>query len=187
MATKWEDVEITQAEDAKRYFQEMGCSHFHMAREYPAKYQQYQELRISKQLEYEWRLESIYRTKKKLLDAATANGDLWFMHSSAADLAEVQQSMEALQAVYEATKSIVHRLPHNDKVLVAETINGRKEIRYQDGLIFLSAKLNRRDIAAEFATVSLSLSQEAKKHHVDAARCDRAIAKCQAVQKKLNL
>ncbi len=187
MATKWEDVEITQLEDARRFFQEMGCSHFHMSREYPEKYEQYRTFLIPEQIESKWRQESIYQTKDKLLDSATPKGDLWFMHSQVAELAEVQKSTETLIAIWEATKSIFHRLSPKDGLLVAETINGRKEIRYQDGLIFLAAKLNRPDIAAELVAISLSLSQEAKKQRVDIPRCDKAITKCQIIQKKLNL
>ena len=187
MVTKWEDVEITQLEDARRFFQEMGCSHFHMSREYPEKYEQYRALSIPEQIESKWREESIYQTMNQLLDSATPKGDLWVMHSQVAELAEVQKSTDTLIAAWEATKSIFHRLSPKDGLLVAETIIGRKEIRYQDGLIFLAAKLNHKDIAAELVAISLSLSQKAKTHRVDASRCDKAITKCQTIQKKLNL
>ena len=42
---------LTTLEDAKRYYQAMGCSHFHMAREYPEPYQEYRTLKIAESVE----------------------------------------------------------------------------------------------------------------------------------------
>ena len=48
---------IVTVEQAKEYFMKMGCSHFHMAREFPQRYEEYKQLEITKQVEINWILE----------------------------------------------------------------------------------------------------------------------------------
>ena len=59
MSNKFDNTKIQTIEDAKRYFQSMGCSHFHMSREYPERYTEYEALEITKAQETEWRQDEI--------------------------------------------------------------------------------------------------------------------------------
>jgi hypothetical protein len=47
------EIPIKTVEQAKEYFREMGCSHFHMGREAPNRYDEYKGLNISKEMEIE--------------------------------------------------------------------------------------------------------------------------------------
>ena len=51
------DKPIKTVEQAKEYFGAMGCSHFHMGREFPQRYDEYRKLNIPKQTETEWQKE----------------------------------------------------------------------------------------------------------------------------------
>lgn len=185
MASDWNILRIDRFEEAKQYFQEMGCSHFHMAREHPDRYDEYTGLQIPKDLEAEWRQETLNNLKSELIGVRGVKTDLWMLHAWAADLAETEHSAEALEAIYEATRAICDKLSPEDGLIVAETINGRRDIRHKGGLIFLAMKIRRPDIAFDFVDTSLSLSRYAKKAMVDQSRCDTAIAKCLKIQKIL--
>ncbi len=50
---------ITNLKEAKKYYMELSCSHFHMAREYPERYSEYKKQLISKEKEEQWTLEFI--------------------------------------------------------------------------------------------------------------------------------
>lgn len=50
---------ITNTKEAKKYYFEMSCNHFHMAREYPKRYSEYKNQLILKSEEEQWTLEFI--------------------------------------------------------------------------------------------------------------------------------
>ncbi len=155
----------------------MGCSHFHMSREDISKYDAYTALEISKEQELEWRAESIDQLRSNLFPCSVNSKNLWAIHSRMADMVIDQKTLASLRIMIESTEAIEDRLSPQEKVIVSETINGRSDFRYKDGLIFLSLKLNDRDIAIRFADASLRLGQSAilymKDKFVD--RCKKTI------------
>lgn len=48
---------IEHIDEAKTFYWRMGCSHFHMAREYPERYAEYKALAIRSETEAAWRQE----------------------------------------------------------------------------------------------------------------------------------
>jgi len=182
----FETAPINSIEQAKEFFQAMGCSHFHMGREYPQRYEEYRNLSIPKHLERKWTYEAFYEYIHTLRTSTTQLDDLWRIHSRAADLAEQLEAEDALKGIYEVTEEISGRLPALSKVIVAETINGRGAIKFRHtGLIFLAYRLGRHDIAERFSEFSLALSLAAKHAGVEPKRCDRAFETCREIRRML--
>lgn len=51
------DKPIRNLADAKEFYWQMGCNGFHMFREFPERYHEYSELKISSEIEEAWRQE----------------------------------------------------------------------------------------------------------------------------------
>jgi hypothetical protein len=58
---------IRNLEDAESFFLSMGCSYFHMEREFPEQYAQYRSLSIPDETETKWRRKKFYATKEEML------------------------------------------------------------------------------------------------------------------------
>jgi hypothetical protein len=177
---------IKDLEAAKCYFQAMGCSHFHMFREYPDRYNEYKVLNISSEMEFEWRQDSLEALAASFRDKPPK--DFWWIHSRMDELVRSLKTPEAVSVIYECTVGMKDKLPPTGKLLVAETINGRQEIKYKPGLIFLSYKLGEVVIAKDFATMALEFAQSAKKRlRTDMKRCEEAAMQTQATIQALQL
>jgi hypothetical protein len=180
-------IHIDSIDQAKEYFKEMGCSHFHMSREYPERYDEYIDLHIPIYLETEWINESVNELLERIHDFNTKKNDLWWLHSRQENLVQSLKTVEALQSILEATEFILDKLPDKDKLFVAETINGRTKIKCRGGPIFLAYDLKQKFIARRLAVISTDLINSAKKKNVDQTRCDEAMSTCIKIQKKLGI
>lgn len=152
------DLPITTIAEAKRFFQAMGCSSFHMAREYPEHYDQYRALGISKDTEAEWTVEVITAAIEQLKGGGTDPTELWVIHSRLADLIAGRRFNSFLADVLEASNAIENLLPQKDRLLVAETIVGRQAIRYRSGLIFQSYDSTHTELAKAFSDLARRLA-----------------------------
>ncbi|RYD49033.1 MAG: hypothetical protein EOP83_25690, partial [Verrucomicrobiaceae bacterium] len=111
-------------EDAKAYFQCMGCSGFHMFREDEELYRQYEALRISKDLEETWRLDSISKYLDLFELLACKENKLWTIHSNLVDLILTSRSTQYLRRLSDATRHAACRGSKFDCLLMAEAIVG---------------------------------------------------------------
>jgi hypothetical protein len=147
------DIEppLRTAEEAKHYFHSMGCSHFHMSREWPARYAEYCELNISKEVETEWTAESISTLIAELKHGEVGKEPLWTVHSRLVYLVVGGQLWQFLEEVYEASCAIQDSLSKEGRLLVAETIVGRQDLQYRSSLIFQSHDSGRTQLAVKFA------------------------------------
>ncbi len=205
------DTPIATVEQAKDFFRHMGCSHFHMAREFPERYQEYQRLRIPKQLETDWQKEKFHEYYESITGNTSINLSLWMIHSSMYDLYESLKTEEQLSKLLEVTYFIRDKVPPMDRVIVAETINGRTVRQARRGLIYLSYDLGRKTTAREFVELSFRFSEckddeidetallerygdiplrvlkhtDYKSHHLE--RCQKATNKCIEIKKELGL
>ncbi len=170
---------------AKKYFQAMGCSSFHMSREYPDRYHEYRRLAISEKLEREWTCEAIACAATKLNNRKTRPSDLWHIHSQMEDLVQQLQTVDTLWQIYETTERIVPRLPKHSKVLVAETIVGRSHIRYRSGLVFLAYDLNEKAIFRHFSEIANDLATLSSDNDSDPERRQAALDTCEEIRKIL--
>ena len=179
------DKPIRSIDDAKYYFKQMGCSHFHMAREYTDRYKEYKLLNISKQTEIEWKLEQLDEYYKRIM--VENDDNLWIVHSSMDDLVETLKNEYALGKILEVTRFIREKVPLNDRVIVSETINGRSDRKYRSGLIYLSYDLKNISAAKEFAELSLHYATYIENKTREKERCCRATYLCNAITEELKL
>jgi hypothetical protein len=177
---------ITTAEQAKKFFVSMGCSGFHMFREYPERYEEYKKLAISEYQENEWRLEQIDAYLRDIM-VTKNNSELWYMHSEMAELVEVVKTSEALEKMLMATHHMRDTVPFEDRVIVAETINGRRDRKYRSGLIYLAYDLQSPSIAKGFVELSLYFSNNVEGMTSDFTRCQNATQTCNEIVVELGL
>ncbi len=148
------DSPITTMEEAKRFFQSLGCSPFHMDREYPSRYEEYCALGISRDLETAWTNEEITSALAQLRPGENGQVPLWCIHSALADRVEGHRFDQFLGDILEASRALLSSLSPKDKLLVAETIVGRQALQYRPGLIFQSSDAGQPQVAAGFAELA---------------------------------
>lgn len=180
------DEPIRTIEQAKEFFKEMGCSHFHMDREFPDRHQEYKLLNISNQTEAEWREEQFDEYFVNIRESKD-NSSLWNVHSRMYDLFESLKTNTALIKMLEATKHIRDKAPLKDRVIVAETINGRKMREFRSGLIYSAYDLNNLAAAKEFTELSLHFATYHESSNRGFERCQRAIELCNEIKLELGL
>ncbi|WP_395740608.1 hypothetical protein [Prosthecobacter sp.] len=145
------DTPITTLEDAKRYFQAMGCSGFHMCREYPARYEEFRGLNVSRDLQRQWAEESVSGTLAELRSGTLDRQRLWAVHSRMTDIVKGWGMTPFLEEVHEVTCVIESAMPQRDRMLVAETIVGRQDLSVRPGYIFQSLDAGNEPLARKFA------------------------------------
>lgn len=179
------ETPITSIEQAKEYYRAMGCSHFHMAREYPNRYEEYQKLNISKQKETLWKTEQLDEYYNDVVENKT-DMELWIIHSRISELVESLKTEIAIRKILEVTEYIRDRVPMRDRVIVSETINGRGIRSIRRGLIYLAYDLKRIDLAKAFVELSLHFSTITKNCR-DSTRCKQATELCNDIKLELRL
>ncbi len=205
------DTPIVTIEQAKDFFRQMGCSHFHMAREFPERYKEYQRLKIQAQLETEWRKEKFDEYHGEILGDTGISSPIWMIHSSMYDLYESLRTDEELVRLLEVTRHIREKVPPHERIMVAETINGRMAHQVRRGLIYISYDMGKVYVAREFAELSLRFSEykdndmneatiakiygdiplqflrhkDYKSYHME--RCQRATNQCNEIRNELGL
>jgi hypothetical protein len=180
------DEHIKSVEQAKKYFRSMGCSYFHMGREFPERYREYKQLNISEQTETKWRTEQLEEYYTNILKSKD-DISLWSVHSNMDELVETLKTDAALKKMLEVTQHICDRVPFKDRVIVSETINGRKYRRFRSGLIYLAYDLNDIPLAKEFAQLSLHFATYEEQKSRNFERCQEAVKLCNDIKLELAL
>jgi hypothetical protein len=180
------DKPITTLEQAKVFFRAMGCSHFHMDREYPDRSKEYDGLKISRQTEKEWIQEQFNEFYASIMENADANS-LWKLHANMADLLPTLRSQTALVKMLEVTQFISDKVPLKDRIIVAETINGRTARIFRQGLIYWAHDWKNKPAAKAFAELSLHFAQFDEKENRGYERSKQAIELCNAIKRRLRL
>jgi len=139
---------------AQAYFRAMGCSHFHMSREYPDRYEEYRALHISAETEAPWMRAEFDARLDELMHGDCPASDLWARHWHLADLAGVIRRRDSLQRLFIATQRLVSPVPSPTRILVAETLVGR----YRNGhdtnsMIRLAHALGDLELARDIANI----------------------------------
>lgn len=180
------DEPIKSIQQAKEYFNAMGCSGFHMYREFPQRYEEYKKLNISNEMEIEWIAEQFDEYYTSVMVDKNAI-PLWNIHSRMDKLVETLRTNEALRKMLEVTQHIQDRVPFDDRVIVSETINGRRDRRYRSGLIYLAYDLNNIPVAKVFAELSMFFAIYEEGKNKDFGRCQRATMLCNDIKVELGL
>jgi hypothetical protein len=180
------DIPSTTLQQAREFFKAMGCSHFHMDREYPDRAIEYGRLGISKQTEKEWTQEQFNEYHAWIMENAEASS-LWRLHSAMEDLLASLGSQPALLKMLEVTEFMRDRVPLEDRVIVAETINGRTVRSARQGLIYLAYDWNNIPVAKAFVELSRHFSQYDEQQNMDYKRCMSVINLCNEIRRELEL
>jgi hypothetical protein len=150
---------IVTVGQAKEYYRQMGCSHFHMGRESAERYREYLQLQIPVEIEVKWEKERFNEYYETVVSRTVSDIPLWTIHSCMYDLFENQKDYEKLIKLLEVTYLLRDMVPLLHKVIIAETINGRTIHEARRGLIFQSFDMGRPNIAREFIELSLYFSR----------------------------
>ncbi|MGE5416071.1 MAG: hypothetical protein ACM3UZ_04785 [Acidobacteriota bacterium] len=177
---------ILTFEQAKVYFQSMGCNGFHMSREYPERYDEYKKLNISRKTELEWIEEQFNQYCMRIKENIEIS-DLWWFHSKMEELITSVGTDLAIKNMLEATQSIKDIVPYKDRVLISETINGRSQREYHSGLIYYAYGLGDIQSAKAFVELSLHFSEYSFFKGLDFKRCRVAKKKCRIIRSELGL
>lgn len=172
---------------AKEFFEEMGCSHFHMAREYPERYSEYKRLKISKQTEMKWTEEKFDEYYVSITNN-TDHNSLWSSYNFMYELFLSLRTGTALVKMLGITQHIRDRVPLKDRIIIAETINGvqfQRESRL--GLVYLAYDLKNIPIAKAFIELALHFSTYDEQENRGVERCQNAVKLCNEIKLELEL
>ena len=148
-------------EEAKEYFISMGCSGMNMSRGDPDKYAQYKALNISASLEKQWVTESFVDKYDKVLNGQYSES-LWCRHSACTDHMYILKSKDYYSKMLNLTRFVASKEVDGHKVVIAETINGRLDNKFRDGLIYGSYDCSMDEEAKEFAKIAFWLADNDK-------------------------
>jgi hypothetical protein len=101
-------------ESAKEFFQAMGCSAFHMSRDYPVRYAEYLKLDVPKEKQLEWIRDSVAQAAASLNSTTTKPSHLWHIHCSMEELVQSLGTVESLRQISLVSKTaLVYDLSAN--------------------------------------------------------------------------
>jgi len=177
--------------EAKAFFVSMGCSGFHMCREDTDKYYQYQALHIGGEIEQQWTEEAFMDTYDKILNGQYVK-PLWQGYSVCVDYMHTVKSKDFFGKMLILTRFVAANEVDGNRVIVAETINGRRDNNFRDGLIYGAYDCGMVDEAIEFVKIALWLAENDKepvpvKHYWSMERVNKSIQKTDAICMDLKL
>jgi len=177
--------------EAKEFFISMGCSSFHMCREHPEKYSQYTALNISTSLEQQWVMESFTSAYEKLLSGQCSE-PLWCRHSECEKYMSMLKSSDFFTKMLDLTRFVAAKEVDGNRVILAETINGRRDNKFREGLIYGSYDCGMVEEAKEFAKIALWLAENdsesvPNKNFWSIDRTHKSRRKTESILRELNL
>jgi hypothetical protein len=181
----FDSIENPTIKDAEQYFKMMGCSSFHMSREYPAFYDKYLNMKITEKVENRWRQESIIEHEEAIKELKPSE-QLWSLHSQMADLIGSAETIENLNLILNVTKYLESHSAKKTNILIGETIIGRSALRYKSGLIFMANKYNR-EMAIEFVKLARHFTKIENNTKDNLERCIDADEKLKLIIRKEKL
>jgi hypothetical protein len=117
----------------------------------------------------------------------TDNDSLWNIHARMYDLYESLETDEELVKMLEVTKYMRDRVPIADRVIVAETINGRTVRDARTGLIYKAYDSGNIAAAKEFTELSLYFSDCNDARIRNKERCHKSTRLCKDIVRELGL
>lgn len=176
--------------EAEIFFKGFKCSQFSMARENLEQYEKYKALKIPKETEKEWRGDEFFKHLNIVEANIESNGELfevWYNINNMCELVEDIKDINLIKLIYKLIVDLFERLSINNRIIIAETIIGRKNISCRSGLIFLSYDLNDKELSNSFFQLSLKLLDVKAMNDEDSERLEQNKKKCVLIKKELNM
>ncbi|MEO6395897.1 MAG: hypothetical protein ABIO40_08300 [Devosia sp.] len=148
---------IVTLEQARAFFVAMGCSAFHMSREYPDRYEEFQRLKVPDQIQAEWRLQQFEETRGRILKAPADHR--WHLFSSM--IAVCDWSKAALDDLLDTARALLPDLPANETVLVAESLLARNALHARSGPVLRAYDQGYPELAQQLLVVVGQLLERA--------------------------
>ncbi|OJU18493.1 MAG: hypothetical protein BGN88_11205 [Clostridiales bacterium 43-6] len=148
------EVYLKTMEDARKTFLGYKGNHSMMGRDNPYIGEEYYKFHITRETEIEWITEHVETLYNDFMNGKI-NNDLWIWYSTMEEFISILKTEDALLKLLEVTKYIKEKVPVDERVIVAETINGRNIRKCKSGLIYLSHRLNNRKATSEFIELAL--------------------------------
>lgn len=128
---------IINLNDAKNYYFEMSCSHFHMYREYPKKYSEYRKLLVSKELEEQWTMEFLI-SKLNSLKVAITSDEIISVFSAANTAINSTYNVNTKEIYLEILDNVIKNGDSLCKLIVLETMAKDTNITKEKSTIYMS-------------------------------------------------
>ncbi len=118
-------------QEARELYLKSDCSYFEMCTRYYSDYIEYRQLELPKEQEDCWKNEKIQMLYKEI----RKTGD-FRLFGRMYEIAREFRDYDNLRIMLEALKRIKHPLKPRQRIIVVETILGRKSIKARSGLIY---------------------------------------------------
>lgn len=181
------NIKIDDIDTAELYFKKMACSHMHMHREYPERYNEYRNLKISKSIEIKWMNDVLDEISNSIKNPDTNNQELVATYDLMSNIVSQLKTPNALELLFLTTEYVLIYLPLKRKVDIAEIIIGNGYIEYRGGMIFLAYDLGYKDFAKKLMEISRSIILSAFENNVRIETCSIYLDKCDKINKILKL
>jgi hypothetical protein len=172
--------------EAKEFFMSMNGSGYGMFREDQRKYDLYLALKISKETENTWREEKLMEYHKKMEHPQTED-KVWAIFNQMYNLTENMENSQSVNIMEKALNTIRDYLIGRDRIIVAETIAGKRDRMARDGLIYLSFDLKDKAKAKFFADQALALLNVDFGDETLSARSQRVRIRCNEIIRELEI
>ena len=159
-----ENEPILNLEQAKRFFIKMGCSHFHMVREYPDKYNAYKAF-VSDELESKWTKEEFERRVAETLFTPRQEIGEWY-HWKIASIIQQDHGDFYLETILKLTADIKEIIPPDQLKYMLSAIVGTDGSPAHGGLIDKSCQLGRLDLAQQYIAYAKHFISQAEESNI---------------------
>ena len=132
--------------DAEAFYRAHHCNGFHMYREHPKRYAEYEGMEITQVTEASWMREECETLIAELFQAPGPSPTHWWQHHVAAEYIERLRATDLLRRFVSVTGHLRPLVPYRDRILVAETTVGR-HVPNEEGPIWTARSLRAFDVA----------------------------------------
>lgn len=143
---------IVTLEQARCFFKGMGCSGFHMSREYPDRYNEYRQLNIGRETENLWRQEVI----DKLYDTLMQKGGDELTLGSYLEYVEDSGTCDNIIKAFNVVNKYYKSLSPLGMIVIVEDLYGSRA-PYPRGCIFIAHKLGLFEVENQFKNLSMKM------------------------------
>lgn len=175
--------------DCELFFKSYGCSHFHMAREYPKQYSEYRTIVPNNELEKLWIFQECERNFTEVVNLIESgvDADLGLRISSMIDLVDLDGSEIWVAKLTEFVAQTKTKLDELAGLIIAESILGRAASISNGGLIHLAIRLKLSDCAKRLHEIAKYLAEVVRENNALSRRASQVLNRNEQIREKFSL